>query len=92
MQVPSEIYRGCGRAWAAIAGGKVVALRYMGAMPLPTLADLGRKRMTKRARIELRDLETRQFGEYRAKCRAELAQSGEVVSGMCSGTEFLPGV
>jgi hypothetical protein len=64
----------------------------MGAMPLPTLADLGRKRMTAKARRELKALESERFGEYRAKCRAELAQIGEVVSGMCSATEFLPNV
>lgn len=33
--------------------------------------------------------EDRQFGAYREKCRSELAELGEVVSGMCSCYEFV---
>lgn len=29
LHIPSEMYKGCGKVWAAIAGGRVVGVRYM---------------------------------------------------------------
>lgn len=37
------------------------------------------------------DASREDFGAYRLRCRAELAELGEVVSGMLSCWEFLPG-
>ena len=133
-------YHGCGKAWAAVKNGVVVALRYMGedhtgdwpqsAVPawaeavrraaqgsdnhgLPTswssrnLAALAkaaeacgdcpkpprrtRYRPTElltMARAVLLATESASFGVYRQRCRAGLAELGEVISGMCSCTKF----
>lgn len=132
-------YHGCGRAWAAVVGGQVVAIRYMGdhvaddtALPawvravrdnaegldshlLPTAwssnglsklagaaeaaGDCPRTPRGKRyrpkelltmARAALAAVDTSSFASHRERSRAELAQIGEVVSGMCSCCEFVP--
>ena len=131
-------YHGCGKAWAAIKDGQVVALRYMGDYPLDwrdqpewikafqqAAIDLGecfllttndgstklaaiaaaaeacadcprpprhrRYRPTElltMARAARAAAEAASFQVYRARCREELAQLGEVKSGMCSCHEF----
>jgi hypothetical protein len=40
------------------------------------------------ARAAILAVDGAQFGAYRERCRAELGQIGEVVSGMCSCTKF----
>lgn len=40
--------------------------------------------------FEIVETESNQFGEYRLKCRKELAELGEVSSGMLSCYEFIP--
>lgn len=42
------------------------------------------------AKAQLSKTETDQFGQYRLKCRKELAELGEVSSGMLSCYEFIP--
>jgi hypothetical protein len=44
----------------------------------------------KKGRKLVAELEKEQFGEYRLKCRKELAELGEVMSGMLSCYEFVP--
>lgn len=44
----------------------------------------------KKGRKMIQELEKEQFGEYRLKCRKELAELGEVQSGMLSCWEFIP--
>ena len=44
----------------------------------------------KQGRKMISELEKEQFGEYRLKCRKELAKLGEVQSGMVSCWEFIP--
>ena len=131
-------YHGAGRAWAAVADGVVVALRYMGDSPgcwadkpawvaaveqhatgldaglLPTcrgskaLAAMAeaaaacddcpkpsrrpRYRPTEllsMARAALTAAHGAAFSKHRERCRTELGQFGDVVSGMCSATEFV---
>jgi len=131
-------YDGAGKAWAAIVGGQVTALRYMGKCPtdwdakpawiaaieahatgldshlLPTCR--GSKALTAMAaaahdcddcprpknrqqyrptelltmaRAALAAAHDAAFAKYRERCHAELGQLGDVVSGMCSATEFV---
>lgn len=132
-------YHGCGKAWVAVKGGEVVAIRYMGegraplnlpawvqairknatgldSSMLPTVYGSGplskiaaaaaatsdcpikpkggRYRPTElllMARAVILAADGAAFDAYRAKCRGELAMLGEVVSGICSCTEFVPG-
>ena len=42
------------------------------------------------AKTQIVEAESNQFGEYRLKCRRELAELGEVSSGMLSCYEFIP--
>jgi hypothetical protein len=95
IDVPQEMYRGCGAAWVALNDdGEIVAVRYMADHPEYMLSDYlretGRKRCTYRAMQLHRAEESRRFGLYRDKCRAELALLGHVVSGDMSGTCFYP--
>ena len=46
--------------------------------------------LIKKSRQMIKDLEQEQFGEYRLQCRKELAELGEVQSGMLSCYEFVP--
>ena len=135
-------YRGCGKAWAAIKNGEVVALRYMGNIPIPgygptpipqwvkavmdnadglddynlptthsskclvKIAEAcegtgdcptrrprgGRyrpKELLMMARDILATIHGAEFSTYRSNCRTELAEIGEVMSGMCSCTKFV---
>lgn len=45
--------------------------------------------LVKMARNIIADAKSESFGKYRAKCREELAQIGEVVSGECSCYELV---
>lgn len=95
IAVPQELYRGCGKAWVALNDeGEIVAVRYMSDHPEYMVSDYlretGRKRCTYRAMELHRAEESRRFGLYRDKCRAELALLGHVVSGDMSGTCFYP--
>lgn len=103
VSVPESLYEGCGKAWAVIKDGEVIALRYMGRAPLITafhpkvLKEAGYKRpATVRVGAGVRRCQriaerynTEAFQEYRTACRAELEKLGEVVSGMCSGHRFI---
>jgi len=139
-EVLDKDYHGCGKVWAAVRDGKVVALRYMEDHPgdyraklpewvkavekaangcdnhmLPTshgsknLAAIAaaaqacedcpkppkkeRYRPTEllaMARACLIAFDGDSFINYRAKCREELSKLGDVVSGMCSCTQFYP--
>ncbi len=90
LLIPDSIYKGAGRCWVAIKDGKIVAIRYMGDSPIVSLADVGRKRWTRAARRAFAIRESELFAEFRLKARAELAELGEVVSGMASCFEFIP--
>jgi len=46
--------------------------------------------LAKQAKNVLKELERKQFGEYRLRCRKDLAELGEVQSGMLSCWEFIP--
>jgi hypothetical protein len=94
-KVSADVYRGCGKAWAAIVDGRVVALRYMGnhrawfgAEP-EVLARAKRKRLCARSQLVAYRLTDIAFVEWRQRARAELKAIGSVVSGMCSCNEFL---
>ena len=69
-------YRGCGRAWAAIKDGRVVAIKYM-ARHIVFTADGWTDNYGGRT-----------FAEYRTESLRELANLGEVVSGEASCGEF----
>jgi hypothetical protein len=90
MEIPAAIYRGAGRAWVAIRDGELVAIEYMHAYPTVSLADLGRKRMTKAARLAIKAAENQNFAQHRTDARARLANLGTVVSGTASGGVFYP--
>lgn len=47
------------------------------------------KELLTMARAALAAIRSAEFAAYRLKCRDELAELGEVVSGMCSCTEFV---
>ncbi len=130
-------YHGAGRAWAAVEGDRVVALRYMRDRPiddselpgwittvivaadgldshgLPVIqsragfaamaGDLAARpdcpkpprrdryrpaELLKLARVELATRDSVAFVKYRDRCRDELAELGNVVSGMCSCAAF----
>jgi len=78
-------YRGCGKAWVATnKNAEIVGIRYMHDFE-PDLTKL-----PKDAKTQIVETESNQFGEYRLKCRRELAELGEVSSGMLSCYEFIP--
>lgn len=66
-------YRGCGKAWAAVVTG--VERPYVAAVRYMDLGTANRRNMT--------------FAEWRNEARRDLAEIGEVVSGLCSCTEFI---
>ena len=66
-------YRGCGKAWAAVVTG--VEGPYVAAIRYMDLGTANRRSMT--------------FADWRNEARRELAEIGDVVSGMCSCTEFI---
>lgn len=70
-------YQGCGRAWAAIVDGRVLALRYKERRTI----------FTKNGWTD--NWGDRDFAEYRQAAKAELAQIGTVASGFCSCWEFI---
>ena len=79
-QVLMNEYRGCGRAWAAVVDGCVVALRYMDQPYVKVPAD---------NEIGFLRVKPLPFTQYRETSRAEMASIGAVVSGECSCGEFL---
>ena len=88
-------YKGCGKAWAAIIDGRVVALRYMErSTTLRLKADVPYDAPFSESNFDFIDNWGGQsFSAYRAKMLAELALIGfvsivEVQSGMCSSWEF----
>ena len=66
-------YRGCGKAWAAVVPG--VEGHYVAAIRYMDLGTANRRNMS--------------FADWRNEARRELGKIGEVVSGMCSCTEFI---
>jgi hypothetical protein len=59
--------------------------------PKPLYADRYRPtELLAMARAALSIANSALFMAYRAKCRIELAEIGEVISGMCTATEFVP--
>ena len=83
-------YKGCGKAWAAIVEGRVVALRYMERSTILRLkADVPADAPLAESNFEFIDnWGGRSFTDYRAAAKAELALLGTVKSGMCSCFEF----
>ena len=90
---PAEAsYRGCGRAWLAVKDGVPQRIIYMGDHAIRDYDRIEHpdRRFKAGVRVEYRRRDTSaEFGEYRARSRAELSTLGEVVGGMCSCYEFV---
>ncbi|EWH05772.1 hypothetical protein AT00_14225 [Pseudoalteromonas lipolytica SCSIO 04301] len=69
----AEYYRGCGKAWIAIANGIPQAIKYMDDFAYDP---------------DLEASQREQFGVYRQKCRDYLSSKGRIESGHCSCWEF----
>lgn len=92
MDVPENIYRGCGKYWVAIYNDTIVAAIPMNGYPEPTLADIGRKRFSVSAKRELDVESDKRFTAYRLESRKVLEKAGLVVSGTMSCCKFIPNV
>lgn len=84
-------YRGSGKAWGAIKDGKIIAIRYMHLdIDDQVKVETPDRRFKGGVRVSYKRLDTSaEFAAHRERCRADLAQLGDVVSGMASCGEFV---
>lgn len=93
-----EDYRGCGKVWAAVRGGKVVALRYAGDHRVVSgwcKEALDRARVTRfcaASRYAAERINDESFSAWREQARAELGslRGVRIRFGMASGGVFVP--